>query len=137
MLAVPVEEVASVTDHADQILGEILQTGYACNADGFDRHNRGNWCDLGCGSDYNRMIPVTVIKTTALDSLLARLREAEQRAERAKEALGWFDFIEDVELGGADDSSLSVTVMRSVAGWRKARNLYRAALSQATPEGDQ
>lgn len=129
LLAVPAEEVAAVTDHADQIRGEILQTGYACNADGFDRHNRGNWCDLGCGRDYNRMIPVTVIKTTALDSLLARLREAEQRAETLHRS--------GASLVNATGTLLDLPERSDVQTQaRRAMERVAAALSQPTPEGE-
>jgi len=29
---------------------------YACASCGFSLTNRENWCDLGCGRDYNKMI---------------------------------------------------------------------------------
>lgn len=31
---------------------------YFCSACGYDYYNRYNWCNLGCGSDYNNMIAV-------------------------------------------------------------------------------
>ena len=31
---------------------------YACSNCGVSETNRADWCDLGCGSDYNEMIDV-------------------------------------------------------------------------------
>lgn len=32
---------------------------WVCRADGFSPKNRANWCDLGCGRDYNMMVKFT------------------------------------------------------------------------------
>ena len=32
---------------------------YACSNCGVSLTNRNDWCDLGCGSDYNEMIEVS------------------------------------------------------------------------------
>lgn len=32
--------------------------GYFCNHCGYSPDNRCDWCDLGCGDDYNEMIRV-------------------------------------------------------------------------------
>ena len=32
---------------------------YVCSHCGFSPKNRANWCDLGCGSDYNKMTKLT------------------------------------------------------------------------------
>ena len=32
---------------------------YACSNCGISLTNRNDWCDLGCGSDYNEMIDVS------------------------------------------------------------------------------
>ena len=31
---------------------------YVCKTCGYSPDNRATWCALGCGSDYNEMIPV-------------------------------------------------------------------------------
>jgi hypothetical protein len=31
---------------------------YMCSNCGFSPRNRSNWCDLGCGQDYNKMIEI-------------------------------------------------------------------------------
>lgn len=35
-----------------------ITPAYFCSHDGYSPTNRGNWCDLGCGSDYNHIIGV-------------------------------------------------------------------------------
>ena len=32
------------------------EKAYACSVCGFSPKNHANWCNLGCGSDYNEMI---------------------------------------------------------------------------------
>ena len=32
---------------------------YACSNCGVSLNNRNDWCDLGCGSDYNEMIDIS------------------------------------------------------------------------------
>lgn len=32
--------------------------GYSCNACGYHPRSTSMWCDVGCGSDYNRMTKV-------------------------------------------------------------------------------
>lgn len=34
------------------------QTYYLCSIDGYDPDNSARWCGCGCGSDFNRMVPV-------------------------------------------------------------------------------
>jgi len=33
---------------------------YACSHCGLSVNNRGDWCNLGCGDDYNQMIEVKI-----------------------------------------------------------------------------
>lgn len=39
---------------------------YCCNHCGFSVTNRADWCDMGCGRDYNAMIDITKNITEAL-----------------------------------------------------------------------
>ena len=31
---------------------------YLCTNCGFSEHNRADWCAIGCGNDYNKMIEI-------------------------------------------------------------------------------
>jgi len=35
-----------------------MKKHYRCSICGYSEHNRSDWCDLGCGRDYNEMIEV-------------------------------------------------------------------------------
>ena len=56
-------------------------TLWRCRVCGVSRTNRRNWCDLGCGSDYNEMTPVEYVPAQERDKLAERLREAEAQEE--------------------------------------------------------
>lgn len=49
------------------------QTFYLCSIDGYDPDNSARWCGCGCGSDYNRMVPVDM--AGALKAADERIRE--------------------------------------------------------------
>jgi len=61
------------------------ETMWFCAADGYSPANTARWCDLGCGSDFNRMIgvPTRLIRKV----VAAELEAVTARETRANEAL--------------------------------------------------
>ncbi len=58
------EECKRAVDRRDRGVCQASQyarrEGYACSHCGYAPANRAGWCDLGCGRDYNAMIPMDV-----------------------------------------------------------------------------
>lgn len=57
------DTIDALLAHPDDLLAVMVEAGvltieYACNICGTHEGNRSTWCNAGCGSDYNRMIPV-------------------------------------------------------------------------------
>lgn len=50
--------------------------GWLCSHDGYLPSNRANWCDLGCGSDYNQMVPLTAVVVRHFERLARQLGKA-------------------------------------------------------------
>lgn len=40
--------------------GKGIKPLYSCSHCGLSVHNRGDWCDLGCGDDYNQMTEIKI-----------------------------------------------------------------------------
>jgi hypothetical protein len=66
---------------------------YACSNCGVSETNRSDWCDLGCGSDYNEMIDVggrrfieysTKIKKTAISPIIEMIKQQVNDLRNAK-----------------------------------------------------
>jgi hypothetical protein len=51
---------------------ETPDSSWFCTHDGYSPANRGWWCDLGCGRDYNRMIEVP---KRLVDKLIREVKE--------------------------------------------------------------
>lgn len=51
----------------------MTEAFYLCAVDGYDPDNSARWCGCGCGSDYNRMVPVDMPE--ALKAADERIRE--------------------------------------------------------------
>ena len=97
------------------------ETMWFCAADGYSPANTARWCDLGCGSDFNRMIgvPTRLIRKV----VAAELEAVTARETRLREAL--LD-IRDYEEPWPQDSADVYEHFQAVA---------RAALSAADTEG--
>ena len=51
-------------------------TLYVCRVCGYNPYNRADWCDSGCGSDYNQMHPVPATTDATLRAKIADLEAA-------------------------------------------------------------
>jgi hypothetical protein len=71
---------------------ERPEVAYFCSHDGYHPLNRGDWCELGCGSDYNRMIAVP---QRHVDKLVEQLREERDRLVEVEKAARKFVYPED------------------------------------------
>jgi hypothetical protein len=50
-------------------------TIWTCSYCGYAPGSRRNWCNAGCGSDYNRMEPVEVVPASEVERLRSALQQ--------------------------------------------------------------
>ena len=57
--------------HACEMLGRGADIQWMCSHCGPHPESRGNWCAVGCGSDYNRMERTVVFSPSLMQHLVA------------------------------------------------------------------
>ena len=68
-----------------------LETGWSCKACGYKKSNKGWYCDLGCGRDYNRMTEVAVVPARLWPLALDVIEAAKLQGEAEPPDLGEAD----------------------------------------------
>lgn len=111
---------------------QVVQ-GHVCSICGYSPSNRANWCDLGCGRDYQRMIRVESRRATRLRAACPAgqfpcARSAAIRCHREAAQFRWVSIF----LNAVRRAATTALSTRSTYGTQRTTNVGASGLRTAS-----